>query len=216
MKKWQHVFWDWNGTLLDDVVECIAIINLSLDKRGLPLLTLNDYLEKFQFPVKKYYEAIGFDFNRESFECAGQEYISAYSERMFACRLHDWAVKILAKFQEAGKKQYVLSALNAKALDACIEKFGLNGFFSEVRGLDDHYAFSKVELGRSLVNDLAIRREDAVLIGDTLHDFEVAQELGIDCILVAAGHNSIERLKKCSALVLKDLSELHLMLDEII
>ena len=46
------------------------------------------------------------------------------------------------------------------------------------------------------------------MIGDTNHDFEVARELGIRCILVADGHQSEERLKETGAEVVSSLSEL--------
>jgi phosphoglycolate phosphatase len=46
------------------------------------------------------------------------------------------------------------------------------------------------------------------MIGDTNHDFEVAQELGINCVLVADGHQSYERLKETGAEVVSSLAEL--------
>lgn len=33
-----------------------------------------------------------------------------------------------------------------------------------------------------------------VLIGDTIHDFDVSKELGVDCVLIARGHQSKKRL----------------------
>ncbi|MDN5278142.1 MAG: hypothetical protein PWR01_2107 [Clostridiales bacterium] len=213
MKNWRHIFWDWNGTLLNDVEECIEIINKSLEKRDLKTLDRQEYLEKFQFPVVNYYKAIGFDFTKESFESAGQEYIDAYSEKMFDCSLHDAALEILSKIRSAGLEQYVLSALNADALEKCIEKFGLEKYFTRVRGLDDHYANSKIELGKTLLREAKIDPQKAVLIGDTLHDYETASAMGIDCVLVASGHNSSRRLKKCGVPVFDNLTELKNKLD---
>ena len=34
----QHVIWDWNGTLLDDVGHAVATMNTLLAPRGLPPL----------------------------------------------------------------------------------------------------------------------------------------------------------------------------------
>ena len=48
----------------------------------------------------------------------------------------------------------------------------------------------------------------ALLIGDTDHDQEVAAEMGIDCILIPAGHQSRERLQACGVPVLQSLEEL--------
>jgi phosphoglycolate phosphatase len=46
----------------------------------------------------------------------------------------------------------------------------------------------------------------AVLIGDTLHDFEIARMLGDDCILVAEGHQDRTRLLACGVPVVEELS----------
>jgi phosphoglycolate phosphatase len=215
MKKWKNVIWDWNGTLLNDVNECIQIINQSLKKRGLQILDKKKYLEKFQFPVKKYYEAIGFDFSKESFEEAGQEYIDAYSQKMFFCSLQPGVEKTLRLFEKAGVRQFVLSALNADALRECVNKYSLSSFFQQVRGLQDYYAHSKVELGKELMNQEKLDPGETALIGDTLHDYEVAGELGVDCILVACGHNSLKRLETTTATIFENLPKLTQKLYEI-
>jgi phosphoglycolate phosphatase len=59
-----------------------------------------------------------------------------------------------------------------------------------------------------LLEEFEINANDAWMIGDTNHDFEVARELGINCILVADGHQSFERLKETGAEVASSLDEL--------
>jgi phosphoglycolate phosphatase len=46
------------------------------------------------------------------------------------------------------------------------------------------------------------------MIGDTVHDFEVASEMGVKCILIADGHQSEERLLKTNVPVLKNIGQL--------
>lgn len=207
MKKIETIFWDWNGTLLDDVNECLAIINVSLRKRSLKQLTIEDYLEMFEFPVRNYYERIGFDFSRESFEEAGQEYINAYGRIMFDCSLQPDAMKVLDLAKNMGLNQFVLSALNHEALEQCIDKYGLERYFTDIRGLSDSYAHSKIELGIHLLEDVGCERSSALMVGDTVHDYETASAMGVNCILVASGHNSAARLEKCGVPVFKNLAE---------
>jgi phosphoglycolate phosphatase len=47
-----------------------------------------------------------------------------------------------------------------------------------------------------------------VLVGDTVHDFEVATAMGVGCVLVAAGHHARERLSACACPVVESLEEL--------
>lgn len=93
-------------------------------------------------------------------------------------------------------------------LAKAIPHFGLEGIFQDIRGLDDHYAHSKVDLGRELLASVGGRPAAAVMIGDTMHDFETAQELGISCILVAHGHNARHRLEQAGVPVIDALDQL--------
>ncbi|HNW36474.1 MAG TPA: HAD hydrolase-like protein, partial [Candidatus Ozemobacteraceae bacterium] len=151
----------------------------------------------------------GFDFAKESFEKIGMEYIKAYETAMFGCALHAQARPRLKQLQEKGKRQYILSALFERDLRRIIEHFELSDYFTAVRGLSDQYANSKVELGRKLVRECGVDPARTLMIGDTLHDRETAQELGIDCVLVAAGHNSHERLLQAGVPVYRSLGDLN-------
>ena len=42
--KYKHIFWDWNGTLLNDAHVSFEAVNLMLDKRGLPRIKKQDFL----------------------------------------------------------------------------------------------------------------------------------------------------------------------------
>jgi phosphoglycolate phosphatase len=86
--------------------------------------------------------------------------------------------------------------------------FKIQHFFKTAAGLSHDYAQGKIELGQNLIKMENISTDKAVIIGDTTHDFEVAQALGIECILIENGHHSKERLKQCGVNVLKDLNEL--------
>jgi len=207
MKGLKTIFWDWNGTLLDDIEECIEIINNSLEKRSLPQLTRSEYLEKFEFPVINYYKSIGFDFEVESFEAVGKEYIDAYSTRMFECRLQQGARPALEKISRLGISQYILSALQHGALQRCISHYQLTDWFARVQGLDDAYAHSKVELGQMLLAEVGCDPASALMIGDTVHDYETASAMGVRCVLIAAGHNSRERLLTCGVPVYDTLED---------
>jgi phosphoglycolate phosphatase len=88
-----------------------------------------------------------------------------------------------------------------------IGHYGLREFFSPVIGLDNHYASGKVDEGKVLLRELGAALSDIVLIGDTVHDYEVAGELGIDCILIHHGHNSRFRLESCGVPVVPSFSE---------
>lgn len=202
------IIWDWNGTLLNDLDLCVDSINSLLKKRSLKLLDHNSYKEVFSFPVKNYYQAIGFDFSKEDFEIPAKEFIDLYDSKVETCCLHQSAVEVLDAFKERGYRQFVLSAMKQPMLEKTLKHNGIFQFFEGVAGLNDHYAVSKIERGKELIEEFEIDTNDTWMIGDTDHDFEVAAELSVKCILVADGHQSFERLKETGARVLPGLEHL--------
>jgi phosphoglycolate phosphatase len=203
-----NIIWDWNGTLLNDLNLCIMSINTLLERRKLPLLSNQSYREVFSFPVRDYYMAIGFDFKTEEFAIPAQEFIDLYETGVSGCSLHDQAVEVLSHFRDKGCRQFVLSAMHQDMLVKTLKHNDIYHYFEGVAGLDDHYAVSKVERGRQLIARFNINREHTLMIGDTNHDSEVAHDLGIACVLVADGHQSVQRLEKTGTPVVKNLAEL--------
>lgn len=202
------IIWDWNGTLLNDLDLCIASINKLLEKRKLDLLTPDTYKEVFSFPVKDYYSAIGFDFSKEDFAVPAREFIDLYNAGVPNCSLHPDARAVLDHIHAKGRKQFVLSAMQQDMLEATLKHQEIYSYFNGVAGLDHHYATSKIERGEELISAYNIDKTKATMIGDTIHDFEVAKELGIHCVLIANGHQSAERLQSTGAPVLNGLNEL--------
>ncbi len=204
----QTIIWDWNGTLLNDLDFCVSTINILLKKRELTLLNRNLYREVFTFPVKDYYHAIGFDFEKEEFAIPAKEFIDLYDKGVENCTLHQKAIEILSWFKEKNTRQFVLSAMQQNMLEQTIKHNSIYNCFEGVFGLDNHYAVSKVERGKQLISEFNIEKNKTWIIGDTIHDFEVAEKLGIKCILIADGHQSEKRLKSTGTVVISELNEL--------
>ncbi len=207
MNNYKHIIWDWNGTLLNDVGLCCEIINDVLTKRNLCPVSLDHYRDIFTFPIKNYYIKAGFDFTQYSFEEVGLEWMSEYERRKTECLLHSGVEEALHLLKEKNIKQSVLSAYPHNTLIEIISHFNLNEFFSYIIGLDNIYATSKVELGKDLMKKIGNVKGKVLLIGDTEHDNDVALEIGADCILIAGGHQSKEKLMGCNVPVYDSISE---------
>ena len=212
-RRYRHLIWDWNGTLLDDLDYSIEVMNGLLERRGLPLLDRARYHALFDFPVRNYYARLGFDPARDSFEQLSVEFISAYDARRLECRLHAGAEAILPQATAAGLSQSILSAYRQSTLEEIVAHFGLTHHFIRLNGLDNIYAHSKAELGQAWLRELALPPTEVLMVGDTLHDLEVARELGIDCILVAAGHHPATRLRAGHDRVVDSLDALRALID---
>ncbi|MBC8311927.1 MAG: HAD family hydrolase [Candidatus Marinimicrobia bacterium] len=206
--KYKHIIWDWNGTLIDDTWLCVEIMNNIMEKRGLNSITIDDYREYFTFPVRDYYVKLGFDFSIEPFEICGMEFIRDFKKRKFDASLYSQTETVLDNLSEIGITHSILSAQNQSILNETVEHYQLQNKFEGVNGLNDHYAHSKVEIGKSWIDTLDYDPKEVLMIGDTVHDFEASQAMGTDCILISSGHNSRKRLEETQTLVLDTQEEI--------
>jgi phosphoglycolate phosphatase len=192
------IIWDWNGTLLDDVQLSADIISEILAEHGLPPLSLAEYLQRFRFPVIEYYRDLGFDLGRTAFADLSKTFISRYQSRVHeTTSLHLGAGDLLTELTARGQTSAMLSAAHEQDLERLLRHYGVRHHFSHVFGLGDHYAHSKIERGHQLLAALGLPDATAkrvILVGDTDHDYEVAEALGIDVLLLTGGHSTYERL----------------------
>lgn len=207
-KNIKYIIWDWNGTLFNDVELGVSIINNLLKNNNLPQITYNYYRDIFTFPVQEYYKTAGFDFSKISFEVLGKMFMDQYEKRKYEMNLFDGVTDILELARSKGIRQSVLSAYKHDTLVDILEHYKISGFFETVSGLDNIYAGSKEHLGIELRKQIPYEKEEILLVGDTLHDADVAEKINVKCVLISNGHQSPERLKANGNLVLSDINEL--------
>ena len=201
--RYSHVIWDWNGTILNDIDAALKSINSLLSEHGLPLIDKQYYHKFFGFPVRHFYENLGFDFSNVCFAKLCDQFMNEYDKnRPSHTRLHTGIEETLATIKTK-KTQSILSAASQLHLDQITKDFSIDHHFDHIYGIDNNQAGTKVNRGRELVTTSGICPTNTLLIGDTDHDYEVGEALGIDVLLVADGHQSFERLSKKPCTVLQ-------------
>lgn len=205
LKEKKHVIWDWNGTLLDDIDHAVRTVNALLESEGLQSVTVDDYKKSFGFPVKDYYNKLGFNTERENFLRLCDRFNETFYRGLGECDLWPGARDLLAEIRGLGKTQSLLSASEHRMLLHSLEHFGVSHLFDHIFGIFDKTATSKVDRGHELIAQVGIDPSLTVLIGDTDHDLEVGQSLGIDVLLVEHGHQCPLRLRAKHPHVIKVL-----------
>ena len=202
------IFWDWNGTLLNDTETCLTTMNHMLRQRNMPEISFDLYKEVFGFPVIDYYRKIGFDFKRESFENLSIEFIEAYNLALGSAPLARGTRRVLAYYKEMGKENIIISAMKQDMLRRSVTEKGVKDYFTTILGIENIYAASKAQIATDFVVQHSIDVRDVVLVGDTTHDYEVAEDIGCRCILITDGHQSEERLRATGAEIVNSITDL--------
>jgi phosphoglycolate phosphatase len=122
----------------------------------------------------------------------------------------DGAADLLAAL--AGQRDVKLGIATghvSHAIEPALEKFGWRNFFCNVQTADR--APSKPHPGMLLqaLSETGMHKDDAIMIGDTAFDMEMARAAGIESIGVAWGYHGVERLRDAGASrIVADMEEL--------
>ena len=204
----KHVLWDWNGTLLDDVDACVASLNDILRVRELPEVSRGEYCETFKFPVRDYYVELGFDFEQDNWDQIAKDYHAFYRRHSRSTVLRTGAVCVLERMQGESLPMSILSACETSALEEMVTERKIRRFFGSLYGQPDYYAGSKLSVGKAVMQGIGVDPASLLMIGDTVHDYEVADELGCRCLLVCGGHQSEHRLRECGCDIVTSIEDI--------
>lgn len=207
----KQIIFDWNGTLLNDRHVSLAVINSLLSQHELPEISLMYYLDEFGFPVKHFYEKLGF-----STTPAGWQQLAADFNRLYYAspnlKLHPHALETLQLCKKLNITVALLSATEHQLLVAIVQKLELTSYFHTLQGIDNNEGGSKLQQGHQLIKTLPYPPADTLLVGDTLHDYEVAETLNIPCTLISHGHQSQKQLSVADCPTLPSLQALNRLL----
>lgn len=205
----KYLIFDFNGTIVNDIALSLESFNYCLNKylnKG--PLTLEEYRNIFCFPVIDYYKKVGFDFNVQSWEEVAKCWMDHYQKHHHECEIFDGVTDLIIEAHKLGYRCVVLSASETSILNLQLKEFGIFDYFDDVIGIDDIYAVSKVEYAKKYFGGKDL--SDSLLLGDTDHDKQVADELGCKCILIASGHQAYDKLIKCNDIVYNSIKEVKL------
>ncbi|MBR5278402.1 MAG: HAD family hydrolase [Clostridia bacterium] len=205
--KYKHIFWDWNGTLLNDAETAYICVNKMLDFRNLPRITFEQYRDYVDVPISLFYERV-MDISKETMEGLSIEYNKLWHENLPKEPLAENVAALLEKLRRMGAKQYIFSSSQNKYIEPLLKKYGISEYFDAVLGADDCKVGSKVQRTHNFIIESNISPKKSVFIGDMYHDSEVASAVNSDCILLSCGHQCREALNKAECAVVSNINEL--------
>ena len=191
-----YILWDWNGTLLDDTQAALDTLNIMLARRGAEPIAMDFFRDHFAFPCRPFYDMIGMHVEDDEWDALAKEYHDIYAEQPKG--LNRETIAALERVKRSGARQSIISALRQDLLDEVTARMGVAPYMECIYGVDNLDGASKLDRALELMNRIAPQtgeQPDVVLIGDSLHDKEVADALKVRCVLCGQGSHAAWRLR---------------------
>lgn len=209
-KRYALVVFDWDGTLMDSEARIVTCMQQAAADIGFPVPS--DAAAR---------DIIGLGLNEAVRRLFPQADIQAVDRLVDAYRGH-WlgrrvepavmfagAHELVSGLHGAGYLLAVATGKSRRGLDQSLEESGLGDFFHATRCADETFSKPHPQMLQEILTDLDVLPDDAVVIGDTEYDMQMARSAQVDAVGVSHGVHAAERLLDQGALrCFDDLFEL--------
>lgn len=199
-RRLELIVFDWDGTLADSAGLIAGCIQRGCADLGLPVpseeraryvigLGLHDALD---------YLVPGLTPQRQ--RDLADRYRLHYLAGDAAIPLFAGAREALATLRESGYRLAVATGKSRRGLDRSIDQLGLAGHFDATRCADETAPKPDPLMLRELLEELEVSEQGALMVGDTVHDLDMAAAAGVPALAVSYGAHPRESLLQRPAL----------------
>ena len=195
MKKYDVIFFDLDGTVIDSGEGVTNSVSYSLEKMNLASMNKTE-LKRFIGPPLAVSFPTYAGVEEKDVEMAIKYYREYYTEKgIFEGYVYENIEKMLKMLKENGKKLIIATSKPEKFAKSILERANLAHYFDLIAGatMDEKTRATKEDVIKYALEKCHITNTSRVLmVGDRLYDIEGARCFGIDCMAVLYGYGSYE------------------------
>ena len=128
-----------------------------------------------------------------------QAFRAARESGALAEPLYAGIAELIAALVDAGWTLAVATGKSRRGLDHCLAQHGLTARFASLQTADDHPSKPHPAMIDAALAETGMDRADAVMIGDTVFDIDMAAAAGVRAIGVAWGYHTVQELRDAGA-----------------
>lgn len=205
MSRFDCIIWDWNGTLVDDVHIACKAVNSILRDLGRREINMEQYYHLMRDGMGSYYDYLFYP-DKVPYDKIFLLFSKYYDEYIKTASLHRGTSEVLSAIKDMGITQTIVSSSHKNKVSRDAAAFGIDSYFDELLGADDLLVGSKVGRAADYLKRHGFEPKNALVVGDMMHDAEMAAEIGAECVIIPNGHQSSERLSELNVTMLSDIS----------
>lgn len=187
-KRFELLIFDWDGTLMDSAGVIVHSIQAACADLGWPVPSRAAASHVIGLGLKEAVVDLFPDLPAEEHPRLAERYRQHFLSRDHAIPLFDGAAELIREMHGRG---HVLAVATGKArhgLARAFEHTGLGGYFHATRTADVTFSKPHPAMILELLDELSMPPEQALMIGDTSHDLEMARNAGVASL--AAGYGA--------------------------
>lgn len=214
VKDYKLVIFDWDGTVMDSIGRIVDSMQAAAKSANLAIPSEEAVKGIIGLSLAK---AVGLLFpsiTEQQITELAKAYKQHYMEvSTVSTPLFRNAFELLTQLQSAEKTLAVATGKAREGLNRLMAVSNTTEFFSASKTADEAESKPHPDMILKLLAELDIAAEDAVMIGDSIHDLTMANNAGVDAIGVTYGaHDKEDLLALKPVAIVDDMFELEKLL----
>ena len=207
-KHTQLVVFDWDGTLMDSTGRIVSAMQTTARNLQLPVPTEIDVKGIIGLSLDECYRRLFPDVNDHDW--ITKEYRYQYVEGdQTPTPLFEGAMETLEHLKNQGHLLAVATGKARYGLDRVLSESGLGHLFDVTIASDEARGKPDPDMLHKLLQHTGASPNDALMVGDTTYDLQMARSAGMDSIAVSFGAHTVDQLKSLSPIaIINSLQEL--------
>jgi len=197
--KYNVLVFDWDGTLYDSAASIVSCLQQGFKKLELPEPSDKEIRNIIGLRSDVAVKTLAPQLDDKTIDMVIKEYrfrINSLTDTRPA--LFNGAKKVLTDLK---KNNYLLAIATGKArtcFNSDLNFLQLNDFFVTTRCSDESFSKPNPHMLLDIVTELAVDKENVIMVGDSQYDMQFANNAGVDALAVTYGVHDRERLGKSS------------------
>lgn len=211
------IIFDWDGTLADTTAPIIATMQAAFEEHGLDSPAADEIRPFIGYSLARIVESLAPNLGEETREKIMRTYAGHYlNPNNHNMRLFDSALPCLETLKQQGYWLAVATGKGRSGLDGAIAQTGTASYWLATRCASECPPKPAPDMVLELCDELGVAPANALVIGDTTYDLDMAAYAGCRAVAVSTGAHTIEMLSQSPHMaLLSSLSELPALLDNL-
>lgn len=211
--QYKLVIFDWDGTLMDSVPKIVNVLKLAAKQCGATIPSDDDAKSIIGLSLPTAVAEL-FPNIEDKWEALAQTYKTVYKEGdNTPTPLFSGANELLDALAASQVQLAVATGKSRTGLNRLMAETSTEDYFVTTKTADEAQSKPNPDMLNQILTITGVAAEDAIMVGDSLLDIEMAKKAGVAAVGLTHGAATREALEKTQALaVLDNLSDLHTFL----
>lgn len=193
-RRFELLVFDWDGTLMDSAHAIIGALQAACADLGLPVPDETRARHVIGLGLADAMRHILPDISPDEYPGVVQRYRVHYLQRDADTALFPGAAELLSALHGDGFLLAIATGKGRQGLERVLASTGVKRWFHASRCADEGHTKPDPGMLRAVLDELGIRNDRALMIGDTTHDMAMASAADVARLAVGYGAHPREQL----------------------